>query len=59
MNRNAVDPKVAVPGWVGAAAALTVFWCKARWGLDLAGQEANLVVIVMSLTGWLTPGLNQ
>ena len=55
---NAVNPKVAVSAFAGAVVSFGIFMSKARLGLDLGGQEANLIVIVMALVGWIVPDTN-
>jgi hypothetical protein len=51
-----VHNKVAIPAFVGALASFGIYIGKAKFGLDLSGQEANLIVILMAFTGWLVPG---
>ena len=53
---NSVHAKVAVPAFVGSVVAFLLFLAKSRFNMDLGGQEPNLIIIVMAITGWLTPG---
>ena len=43
--------------FAGALASFILATLKARYGLDLAGQEANLLIIVMGGVGYLTKDL--
>ena len=52
---NAINPKVAISAFAGAVVSFGIFMSKSKFGLDLSGQEANLIVIVMALVGWLVP----
>lgn len=53
---TAIHAKVAIPAFVGAVVSFVMYIGKARWGLDLSGQEANLIVIIMAITGYMSPG---
>jgi hypothetical protein len=40
--------------FAGAVSSFILATMKARFGLDLAGQEGNLLIIIMGLVGYLT-----
>ena len=49
-------PKLSAAIFGGACASFLIGFMKAKYGLDLSGQEANLTVIIMGLTGYLAKG---
>jgi len=49
-----VHPKVAVTMFAGACSSVLIAVCKKN-GVDLAGQEENLMVIVSAIAGYLMP----
>jgi hypothetical protein len=49
-------PKVSASIFGGALASLIIGTLKARYGLDLAGQETNLMIVVMGAVGYMAPG---
>lgn len=51
-----IHPKVGIPLFVGSLVAFTLNVAKARWGIDLTAESANLIVIVTFIVGYLTPG---
>lgn len=48
-------PKVNAAVFAGALSSLVLGTLKARWNIDLAGQESNLMVVVMGAVAYLTP----
>lgn len=48
-------PKINSAVFAGSLAALVLGTIKATWGVDLHGQEGNLMVVLMGAVGYLTP----
>jgi hypothetical protein len=40
--------------FAGACANVVIALAKARWGVDFSGQEGNLTILVMGITGYMT-----
>jgi hypothetical protein len=53
-NWAAVHPKISAVAIAGLATTILLPLLK-RWGVDLAGQEANLAALLAVVAGYLMP----
>lgn len=51
-----VHPKVALPVFAGSLVAVVLTTLKMRWGIDLSAESNNLIILVMGVIGYYTPG---
>jgi len=57
-NWAAIHPKVAISVYAGAVVSFALAVIKAKWGLDLSGQEATLTFLVSGAAAYLMPSGN-
>lgn len=55
LKSTAIHPKVGIPAIVGAVVAIIMGVAKQNFGVDLSGYEANIMLVVTAVAGYLTP----
>lgn len=55
LKSTAIHPKVGIPAIVGAIVAILMGAAKQVFDVDLAGYEANIMLVATAIAGYLTP----
>jgi hypothetical protein len=51
-----INPKISAATVGGVIASMIIGFAKARWGVDLSGQEPNIMILSMFIVGHYTGG---